>query len=360
MASINIDAMDEVLLGEAVTARDRFIEAQHGTDTARAEYHHAIRRLHAAGGSMREIAQALGLSHQRVHQIVDAAAEPGPAKKTILGRLTGSSGPAAAGHHPAWDPRLMSADAQEVMALTDEQARSLGHHYIGTEHLLLGLLAAEDGIGSRILAAAGVREQQARADIEQIIGRGTGEVPAGPLRLTPRSKRALALARREARHDRSAHVRSEHILLGLLREGGGVAATVLTRLGVEDDDLRRPIREASLSCSFCERNGLDAPGLVAGPGVYICASCARQAAGLAADSEPASGVGGPASAGPAAGEPASGLITQVPAGRRNAACSFCGKKRADVDQLAASRAAAICGPCLALARDIQAERSHGT
>jgi hypothetical protein len=60
------------------------------------------------------------------------------------------------------------------------------------------------------------------------------------------------------------------------------------------------------------------------------------------------------------GEPASGLITQVPAGRRNAACSFCGKKRADVDQLAASRAAAICGWCLALARDIQAERSHGT
>ena len=130
-----------------------------------------------------------------------------------------------------------------------------------------------------------------------------------------------------------------------------MAATVLTWLGVEDDDLRRRIREAGLSCSFCLRNGLDAPGLVAGPGVYICASCAREAAGLA--------VGEPASAGPAVGEPASGLITQVPAGR-NAACSFCGKKRADVDQLAASRAAAICGPCLALARDIQAERSHGT
>jgi len=150
-----------------------------------------------------------------------------------------------------------------------------------------------------------------------------------------------------------------------------VAATVLTWLGVEDDDLRRRIREAGLSCSFCLRNGLDAPGLVAGPGVYICASCAREAAGLAvgepasagpAVGEPASAgpaVGEPASAGPAVGEPASGLITQVPAGR-NAACSFCGKKRADVDQLAASRAAAICGPCLALARDIQAERSHGT
>jgi hypothetical protein len=346
--------MDEVLLDEAMTARDRFIEAQHGTDTARAEYHHAIRRLHAAGGSMREIAQALGLSHQRVHQIVEAAAAPGLAKKTILGRLTGSSEPAAAGDHPAWDLRgLMSADAREVMARTEDQARSLGHHYIGTEHMLLGLLAADGGIGPRILVAAGVPLQQARVDIEQIIGRGTDEVPAGPLRLTPRSKKALALARREARHDRSAHVRSEHILLGLLREGGGVAATVLTRLGVEDDDLRHRIREASLSCSFCGRNGLDAPGLVAGPGVYICANCVREAGGLPAARDPV-GVG-PA-AGPAVGERASGLISQVPADRRNSACSFCGKKRSDVDQLAAGRGAAICGPCLALARDIQTER----
>jgi len=87
--------MDDRLLHEAVAARDRLIEAQHGTDSARAEYHHAIRRLHASGGSMREIADALGLSHQRVHQIIDETGATGAAKKTLLRRLTAAARPEA-------------------------------------------------------------------------------------------------------------------------------------------------------------------------------------------------------------------------------------------------------------------------
>ncbi len=83
--------MDEGLLRKALAARDRVVEVQHHTDSSRADYHHAIRRLHASGASTREIARTLGLSHQRIHQIVDATGPPvGTAKKrTLLQRLTG-------------------------------------------------------------------------------------------------------------------------------------------------------------------------------------------------------------------------------------------------------------------------------
>jgi len=351
--STNVDDVDEILLSETMTARDRFIEAQHGTDTACAEYHHAIRRLHAAGGSMREIARALGLSHQRVHQIIDEPAAPRAEarKKTLLWRLATSSGqedPAAADRPVRSLFAAMSPAAREVMTLTENQARSLGHRYIGTEHILLGLLTAERGIACRVLAAAGVSQRQVRTDVERIIGRGKDAAPDGPLRVTPRSKKVLALARSEARHDRSTHVRSEHLLLGLLREGGGVAATVLTRLGADHDDLRDRIRQAGRTCSFCRRDGLDAAGLVAGPGVFICERC-TQAATRLTTSPPTS----PES------NPADPSIILVPVGQPAATCGFCGKKRADVEHMAASQTTAICSPCLTLCREIQVEQEGG-
>ena len=158
--------MDDRLLHEAVAARDRLIEAQHGTDSARAEYHHAIRRLHASGGSMREIADALGLSHQRVHQIIDETGATGAAKKTLLRRLTAAARPGG----PEPDDRpvtrsfdRMSGDAREAMTLAQDQARSLRHHYIGTEHILLGLLAVPQGIAAQVLSRASISPQQARA-----------------------------------------------------------------------------------------------------------------------------------------------------------------------------------------------------
>ena len=342
--STKIDAMDDRLLHEAVAARDRLIEAQHGTDSARAEYHHAIRRLHASGGSMREIADALGLSHQRVHQIIDETGATGAAKKTLLRRLTAAARPGG----PEPDDRpvtqsfdRMSGDAREAMTLAQDQARSLHHHYIGTEHILLGLLAVPQGIAAQVLSRASISPQQARAAVEQIIGRGKGDPPAGPLRLTPRSKKVLELACKEAKRSRSAHVRSEHLLLGLLREGRGVGAQVLTRLGADHDGLQRRIGMAGCACSFCGRSGIDVASLAAGPGVYICERCTTDASQLAS---------------PSGGEPADNLISLVPAGQHDATCSFCGKKRRDVEHLAASQTAAICDQCLALCREIHAEQ----
>ncbi len=336
--------MDDHLLHEAVAARDRLIEAQHGTDSARADYHHAIRRLHASGGSMREIADALGLSHQRVHQIIDETGAAGAAKKTLLQRLTAGASPE--GPEPderpvtQWLDR-MSGDAREAMTLAQDQARILRHHYIGTEHILLGLLAAQQGNATQVLSRAGVSPQQARAAVEQIIGRGKGDPPAGPLRLTPRSKKVLELARKEAKHSRSTHVRSEDLLLGLLREGRGVGAQVLTRLGTDHDSLRQKIGMAGRACSFCGRSGIDVISLVAGPGVYICERCTNDAGQLAS---------------PPSGEPLGTPITLVPAGQHNATCSFCGKQRKDVEHLAASQTEAICNQCLALCREIHAEQ----
>ncbi len=337
--------MDNQLLREAVAARDRLIEAQHGTDSARADYHHAIRRLHASGGSMREIADALGLSHQRVHQIIDETAAAGTTKKTLLKRLT-TAGAGPEGPEPDERPVTrsldrMSGDAREAMTLAQDHARILRHHYIGTEHILLGLLAAQQGNAAQVLSRAGVSPQQARAVVEQIIGRAKGDPPAGPLRLTPRSKKVLELARKEAKHHRSTHVRSEHLLLGLLREGRGVGAQVLTRLGADHDSLRQKISMAGRACSFCGRSGIDVISLAAGPGVYICERCTNDASQLAS---------------PPSGEPAGTPITLVPAGQPNAACSFCGKKRNDVEHLAASQTEAICSQCLALCREIHAEQ----
>ena len=98
---------------------------------------------------------------------------------------------------------------------------------------------------------------------------------------------------------------------------------------------------AGRTCSFCGRSGIDVASLVAGPGVYICERCTTDASQLAS---------------PSGGEPADNLISLVPAGQHDATCSFCGKKRRDVEHLAASQTAAICDQCLALCREIHAEQ----
>jgi ClpA/ClpB-like protein/ClpX C4-type zinc finger protein len=339
--SINIDSMDNRLLGEAVAARDRYIDTQRGADTARAEYHYAIRRLHASGGSMREIAGALGLSHQRVHQIVE---ESGARRKGLLRRRAGGGSP----ERPEPDERpvtrafgRMAGDASEAMTLAQEEARSLGHHYIGTEHILLGLVCSRHGIAAQLLTGSGISPDQARAAVLQVIGRGKGEPPSGPLRLTPRSKKVLELARKQAKGDHSAHVRGEHLLAGLLGEGRGVAAQVLTRLGADPGRLRRQISMAGRSCTFCGRSGIEAASLVAGPGVYICERCTQDASQLIAS--PGSGHG-------------AGPFGLVPPGDQETACSFCGKRRGDTADLVTAQIAVICGECLTLCREIHAEQ----
>jgi ATP-dependent Clp protease ATP-binding subunit ClpC len=122
--------------------------------------------------------------------------------------------------------------ARRTVTLAEEEARGLGHNYLGTEHLLLGLLAEQQGLAWRVLNQLGISAAAARGQVQAIIGRGQ-DTPAGPIPFTPRSKRVLELARREAKRLGHGYVGTEHLLLGLVRAGEGVAAQVLAGLGAD-------------------------------------------------------------------------------------------------------------------------------
>lgn len=119
-----------------------------------------------------------------------------------------------------------TAKARQVVVGAQEEARSLQHNYIGTEHLLLGLLSVPDSIGARALRQLGVTQDQVRADVEAMIGRGQ-EAPTGHIPFTPRAKKCLELALREAMQLSHNYIGTEHILLSFIREGEGVAAQIL-------------------------------------------------------------------------------------------------------------------------------------
>jgi ATP-dependent Clp protease ATP-binding subunit ClpA len=125
--------------------------------------------------------------------------------------------------------------ARRVVVLAQEEARVLNHNYIGTEHILLGLLSEGDGVGAKVLGSVGISLDAARSGVESIIGRGPG-APVGHVPFTPRAKKVLELSWREARQLGHNFIGTEHLLLGLIREGEGVAAQVLVELGA---DMRR-------------------------------------------------------------------------------------------------------------------------
>jgi ATP-dependent Clp protease ATP-binding subunit ClpC len=116
--------------------------------------------------------------------------------------------------------------ARQVVVGAQEEARTLQHNYIGTEHLLLGLLSVPDSIGARALRQLGLGRDVVRADVEAMIGRGQAD-PKGHIPFTPRAKKCLELALREAMQLSHNYIGTEHILLALVREGEGVAAQVL-------------------------------------------------------------------------------------------------------------------------------------
>lgn len=116
--------------------------------------------------------------------------------------------------------------ARQVVVQAQEEARSLQHNYIGTEHLLLGLLGVPDGIGARALRQLGLGRDTVVADVEKIVGRGKDN-PSGHIPFTPRAKKVLELALREALQLSHSYIGTEHILLALIREGDGVAAQIL-------------------------------------------------------------------------------------------------------------------------------------
>jgi ATP-dependent Clp protease ATP-binding subunit ClpA len=217
--------MDEAILGEAKEARDRLIAAQREQDDARADYHHAIRRLHASGASMREIAEALGISHQRVHQIVDEEARPLWLRRPPR-RRAGFGGP----HF-----HRFSSKARDAVAAAQQEAHGLGHEEVSSEDLLLGLLAVEDGGAARALNALGIEPDSVRERVQ----RGPGG-PEGKLTFSRQAKKGLELALREAFHYGHNHIGTEHVLLGLVR-AGGEAAELLDRLGADADRIRAEV-----------------------------------------------------------------------------------------------------------------------
>ncbi len=128
-----------------------------------------------------------------------------------------------------------SDGAQRVVLLSQEEARMLNHNYVGTEHLLLGLIRADQGVAAMVLEPLGIRLETVRQQVEEIIGRGRRDPPA-QIPFTPRAAKVLELAQREANHLNDGLVDSGHLLLGLIRERDGVAAQVLAEFGA---DLRR-------------------------------------------------------------------------------------------------------------------------
>jgi ATP-dependent Clp protease ATP-binding subunit ClpC len=132
--------------------------------------------------------------------------------------------------------------ARRVVVLAQDEARLLDHNYIGTEHLLLGLLQEGHGVAAQALDGLGVSLAEVRRQVEEIIGRGSGHQP-GHLPFTPRAKKVLELSFREALKLGHDYIGTEHILLGIVREGEGVAAQVIAALGAGEDQVRDKVTE---------------------------------------------------------------------------------------------------------------------
>ena len=130
--------------------------------------------------------------------------------------------------------------ARRVVVLAQEEARLLNHNYIGTEHILLGLIHEGEGVAAKALESLGISLEAVRAQVEEIIGHG-GQAPSGHIPFTPRAKKVLELSLREALQLGHNYIGTEHILLGLIREGEGVAAQVLVKLGADLSRVRQQV-----------------------------------------------------------------------------------------------------------------------
>ncbi len=160
--------------------------------------------------------------------------------------------------------------ARKVLTLAQEEAQRFNHNYIGTEHLLLGLIREGDGVAAHVLANMGVELSKVRTEVERIIGQGD-RMAAGEIGLTPRAKKVIELTIDEARRLNHDYIGTEHLLLGLVREGEGIAANVLEGLGVGLDKVRAhvihvlsqgptassPLRDSGQATPTLDRVGVD-------------------------------------------------------------------------------------------------------
>jgi hypothetical protein len=220
--------LDEQVLAEARDVRQRLVDLESQTAHARVDYHHAIKKLHAAGGSLREIAEALELSHQRVHQIVEGAPPSsgppwaGRGRRHRRGRLS----------RGAFLVRFDAA-ARQVMVEAQVEADSLRHNYVGTEHIMLALLRRDVG-------GLGVDIETARREVVERIGEGDESL--GPLKIprpfTPRAKRALEQALVQATTAAHERITPHDLLMAILSDTKGTGGEILEALGVTPERLQ--------------------------------------------------------------------------------------------------------------------------
>ena len=130
--------------------------------------------------------------------------------------------------------------ARRVVVQAQEEARTLNHSYIGTEHILLGLIREGAGVGAKALESLGISLEAVRRQVEETIGRGQHS-PSGHIPFTPQAKKVLELSLSEALQLHHSYIGTEHILLGLIREGDGVAAQVLAEHGADLDRVREQV-----------------------------------------------------------------------------------------------------------------------
>ena len=177
--------------------------------------------------------------------------------------------------------------ARNVVVLAQEEARLLKHNYIGTEHILLGLIRESEGIAAQALQALGIGLEAVREQVQEIIG--TGQLaPSGHIPFTPRAKKVLELSLREALQLGDNYIGTEHILLGLIREGDGVAAQVLIKLDGNLNKVRQQVIRMKAATPMTEE--MPAAAQAAGP---------AESTGGTESAGPAESAGGTESAGPA-------------------------------------------------------------
>lgn len=260
---------------------------------------------------MAEIAEMIGVSRQRVAQLIESYEDfPKPEVELTGGRVwsrtavetwiasnperePGRREPAGRIRHffgrdsGALFERFTDR-ARSSVVKAQEEARLMSHNYLGTEHLLLGLVAIEEGLAFEVLDSLGVSLDLVRTAVEHMIGRGKS-TPQGHIPFTPRAKKVLELALREALQLGHNYVGTEHVLLGLVREREGVAWKALESLGLKHKSTRDAVlarlQQFALEkpvagkypgtdrCSFCGKTRQDVERLVAGPGVSICNQC---------------------------------------------------------------------------------------
>lgn len=180
---------------------------------------HFVEAARQAGSSWAEIGSHLGVTKQ-------AAQQRHVARRGLLRPKAGST-----------PFRRLSPAARQAVVHAQKEARELRHDFVGTEHLLLGLLHERHGIAAIVLGELGLGIDAARQAILGIVGEGSGS-PAGALRFTPAGKKVLELALREAKHLGHPSIDTEHLLLALFREGQGVGAEVLAQQGITVDRVR--------------------------------------------------------------------------------------------------------------------------